>query len=43
MKKEPIIILFATMFIVMVGFGLVLPVLPFVSMKMGRPRSRSAC
>ncbi|MFA4967180.1 MAG: MFS transporter [Candidatus Margulisiibacteriota bacterium] len=35
MKFQPVLILFATLFIVMVGFGIIFPVIPFISLKMG--------
>ncbi|MFH1386582.1 MAG: MFS transporter [bacterium] len=35
MKYQPVAMLFVTMFIVMVGFGIIFPILPFISINMG--------
>ena len=35
MKIQPIFTLFVTLFIVMVGFGIIFPVIPFISISMG--------
>ncbi|MDD4179327.1 MAG: MFS transporter [Candidatus Margulisbacteria bacterium] len=35
MQLRPVLILFVTLFIVMVGFGVIIPIMPFYAMKMG--------
>ncbi len=35
MKYQPVAMLFTTMFIVMVGFGIIFPIIPFISLNMG--------